>query len=119
MLRKSIFAYVAVVLLAGTMSSPGIAEQKFEPGELLVGYATPNDRDNAIKTLSGAKKTLRARGAPLDAIDVKPVSENAVRMRVTFPAAVLNATRNNPAEEIAVLQDLAKQLKDSDKSVRY
>jgi hypothetical protein len=100
--------------------TPGFAaEPRFVPGELLIGYTSASDRDTAIKKLSGAKETLRVRGEKLEAMDVQPMADKSVKLRLTFPARVLNATRNNPSEEKAVLDDIAKQLKDSDKSVQY
>src|SRR6516165_5986796 len=114
---KTCFGFAFVLLLSMT---PGFAaEPRFVPGELLIGYTSASDRDTAIKKLSGAKETLRVRGEKLEAMDVQPMADKSVKLKLTFPARVLNATRNNPSEEKAVLDDIAKQLKDSDKSVQY
>jgi hypothetical protein len=102
-----------------TIASSVAAEPKFEPGELLVGYVTSGDRDAALKRLAGAKDVLRVRGERLVNVEIQPVSEKAVKLHLTFPAPVLNVTHDNPSEEIAVLQDVAKQIKDADHSVEY
>jgi hypothetical protein len=52
-------------------------------------------------------------------MEIQPVADKAVKLHLTFPAPVLNVTHNNPSEEIAVLQDVAKQIKDADHSVEY
>lgn len=111
--------YVAFLFVFATVVSSVAAEPRFEPGELLVGYVTSSDRDAALKRLSGAKDVLRVRGERLVSVELQPVADKAVKLHLTFPAPVLSATHNNPSEEIAVLQDVAKQIKDADHSVEY
>jgi len=111
--------YVALLFVFAAVGSSVAAEPRFEPGELLVGYTTPSDRDAALKRLSGAKDVLRVRGERLVNVEIQPVDDKAVRLHLTFPAPVVSATHNNPSEEIAVLQDVAKQIKDADHSVEY
>jgi hypothetical protein len=111
--------YVALLFVFATVVSSVAAEPKFEPGELLVGYTTSSDRDAALKRLSGAKDVLRVRGERLVNVEIQPVADKAVKLHLTFPAPVLSVTHNNPSEEIAVLQDVAKQIKDADHSVEY
>jgi hypothetical protein len=119
MFRPGYVWSLAILLFLGIAVPAFAAEQKFEPGELVIGYATPNDRDNAMKKLNSAKDIPRVRGERLDALEAKPIAENAIKVRLTLPARVLRATRNNPSEELAVLQDVAKQLRENDPSVRY
>jgi hypothetical protein len=108
------------VLFFLSIIAPGFAaEPKFEPGELLIGYMTSNDRDRAIKKLAGAKDALRVRGERLEGVEAQPIAGNAVKLRLTFSAHVLSARRNNPSEEVADLQEVAKQLKETDPSVQY
>lgn len=119
MSRLSSLVYLALVFALATVVSSVAAEPRFEPGELLVGYATSSDRDTALKRLSGAKDVLQVRGERLVGVEVEPIADKAVKLHLTFPAPVLNVTHNNPSEEIAVLQDVAKQIKDADHSVQY
>jgi hypothetical protein len=111
--------YFAVLFFLSTIAPSFAAEPKFEPGELLIGYMTSNDRDRAIKKLTGAKDALRVRGERLEGLEAQPIAGNAVKLRLTFPAHVLSARRNNPSEEVADLQEVAKQLKETDPSVQY
>jgi len=111
--------YLALLFVLGTVGSSVAAEPMFEPGELLVGFASSSDRDAALKRLSGAKDILRVRGERLVSVEVQPIADKTVKLHLTFPAPVLSATRNNPTEEIAVLQDVAKQIRDTDNSVQY
>jgi hypothetical protein len=119
MSRLSSLVYLALVFVLGTVVPSVAAEPRFEPGELLVGYATSSDRDTALKRLSGAKDVLRVRGERPIGVEVEPIADKAVKLHLTFPAPVLNVTHNNPSEEIAVLQDVAKQIKDADHTVQY
>jgi outer membrane biosynthesis protein TonB len=109
----------AVLFFLSTIAPSFAAEPKFEPGELLIGYMTSNDRDRAIKKLAGAKDALRVRGERLEGVEAQPIAGNAVKLRLTFSAHVLSARRNNPSEEVADLQEVAKQLKETDPSVQY
>jgi hypothetical protein len=111
--------YVALLFVFATVIPSVATDPKFEPGELLVGYVTSGDRDAALKRLAGAKDALRVRGERLVNVEALPVADKAVKLHLTFPPPVLSATRNNPSEEIAVLQDVAKQIKDADHSVEY
>jgi hypothetical protein len=108
-----------VLFFLSTIAPGFAAEPKFEPGELLIGYMTSNDRDRAIKKLAGAKDALRVRGERLEGVEAQPIAGNAVKLRLTFSAHVLSARRNNPSEEVADLQEVAKQLKETDSSVQY
>jgi hypothetical protein len=111
--------YFAVLFFLSTIAPSFAAEPKFEPGELLIGYMTSNDRDRALKKLTGAKDALRVRGERLEGVEAQPIAGNAVKLRLTFSAHVLSARRNNPSEEVADLQEVAKQLKETDPSVQY
>jgi len=108
-----------VLFFLSTIAPGFAAEPKFEPGELLIGYMTSNDSDRAIKKLAGAKDALRVRGERLEGVEAQPIAGNAVKLRLTFSAHVLSARRNNPSEEVADLQEVAKQLKETDSSVQY
>jgi hypothetical protein len=110
---------IALFFVFATVASSVAAEPKFEPGELLVGYVTSGDRDAALKRLTGAKDALRVHGERLVNVEIQPFAEKAVKLRLTFPAPILSVTQDNPSEEIAVLQDVAKQIKDADHSVEY
>jgi hypothetical protein len=112
--------YFALIFVFATVVASSVADEpKFEPGELLVGYVTSGDRDAALKRLAGAKDILRVRGEQLVNVEIQPVADKSVKLHLTFPAPVLSVTQNNPSEEIAVLQDVAKQIKDADHSVEY
>jgi hypothetical protein len=112
-----LFAAAALQLLATPMA---LADQsKFEPGELLVGYQRPADRDQAAKNLSSVKDLIQVRGSNPERVQVQIVGDRSLKLRLKFPDKVLRTSRNNSAEELALLQDVAKRLKDSDTSVRY
>jgi hypothetical protein len=94
-------------------------QSKFEPGELLVGYERPADRDHAAKDLSSVKDLIQVRGSKPERVQVQIIGDRSLKLRLTFSDKALNSSRNNSAEALALLQDVAKQLKDRDASVRY
>ena len=94
-------------------------QSKFEPGALLVGYQRPADRDQAAKNLSSVKDLIEVRGSNPERVQVQIVGDKSLKLQLTFSDKVLNFSRNNSAKELALLQDVAKQLKDRDGSVRY
>ena len=107
----------AVLLFACPIA---LADQpKFEPGALLVGYEKSTDRDRAVSVLADIKDAVRIRGGKLEEVRVEIVSDKAVKLRFKFPDSVLSATRNDPGQELGLLQDVARQLKQNDPSIRY
>jgi hypothetical protein len=107
----------AVLLFAQPIA---LADQpKFEPGALLVGYEKSTDRDRAVSVLASIKDTVRIRGGKLEEVRVEIVSDKTVKLRFKFPDSVLSATHNDPGQELGLLQDVARQLKQNDPSIRY
>jgi hypothetical protein len=109
-------AYLLAAATLQLFAAPmALADQsKFEPGELLVGYQRPADRDQAAKNLSSVKDLIEVRGSNPERVQVQIVGDRSLKLRLTFPDKVLSPSRNNSAEELALLQDVAKQLKDRD-----
>jgi subtilisin family serine protease len=89
------------------------------PGELLVGFQTDQDREQLIDKLEETKGRLRARGEPPAAITVERISGSALSLRIEFPDRIRSRLDGNPEEELALLLDLARQLKANDSKIRY
>jgi subtilisin family serine protease len=89
------------------------------PGELLVGFASDQDRDRLIGRLEETRERLRARGEPPAAITVEPRSGSALKLRIEFPERIRSRLDGNPEDELALLQDLARQLKANDSRIQY
>ena len=117
--RAGCHALILATLLPFALSIVLADQPKFEPGALLVGYEKSTDRDRAVSMLAGVKDSVRVRGGKLEAVQVEVVSDKAVKLRFKFPDQVLNATRNDPEQELGLLQDVARQLKQNDGSIRY
>jgi hypothetical protein len=97
-----------------------LADQpKFESGALLVGYERSTDRDRAASVLASIKDAVRIGGGKLEEVRVEIVSDKALKLLFKFPDGILSATRNDPGLELALLQDVARQLKQNDPSIRY
>jgi hypothetical protein len=71
------------------------------------------------RKLTAAKEVIEIRGERLMGIEGQPIAHKAAKLRLTFSALVSSATQNDPAEELAVLQEVAKQLKEIDHKIRY
>jgi serine protease len=93
--------------------------QRFVPGELIIGYNSSQERDDAIRNINEKKDTFRVRGANPVNTQVKKVGENGLVLRLDFPEAVKRGTRSNPVSEYSLLEEAAKQLKESDPRVKY
>ena len=119
MSQRAIYLVSFATLLAFAPPIAMADQSNFQPGELLVGYSNSVDRDHAAQNLSHSKDLLQVRGDKLEDVQVQPVGDKALRLVLRFPYKVRSATRDNPADQLALLIDVARQLKDNDGSIRY
>jgi subtilisin family serine protease len=109
--------------LAADRGHAQTATQPFVPGEIIVGYKSAKDRDTALKEMTaganGRTRGLRGGGEPLASVRGEAVGEMAVKLRVQFSPSVRQATQRSPADELKALQEVARQVKESDSRVKY
>jgi serine protease len=119
---------IALIGLTGTGLLPALADyahaqgnpsQPFVPGELIIGYKSPQDREDAIREMRQTKEKLRVRGEIPNDMQTNKVGETALRVRIDFPNAIKRSTRDSPTSELLLLQETAKQLKENDPRVKY
>jgi subtilisin family serine protease len=89
------------------------------PGELLIGFETDQDRDQLIENLDQARSRLRARGEAPAGLTVERRSGSALSLRVEFPENVRSRLLTNPEDELALLEELARQLKTENRKIKY
>jgi subtilisin family serine protease len=89
------------------------------PGELLVGFETDQDRDQLIENIDQARSRLRARGEAPAGITVERRSGSALSVRIEFPENIRSRLSANPEDELALLEELAQQLKTGNSKIKY
>jgi hypothetical protein len=125
-MRAGLAAWIIILIeaiaLAGAPASVLLAQtsgRSFEPGELIVGYKSPDDREHALRQLNSAVVSLHVRGEPVENLQVQPVGLSAVKLRFNLPDKVQATTAKDSGTELQVLQDLAAQIKNDDDRVKY
>jgi serine protease len=120
-LRIGVIGFIGIWLLqalADRADAQGSPPQQFVPGELIVGYKTPQDREDAIRDMRDKKEKMRVRGEIPSDVQVRKVGESSLAVHIDYPTINRN-TRDNPASEYTLLEEVAKQLKDNDSRVKY
>ena len=116
----SCFVAGVLTLAAGERSFGQTADTPpYVPGELLVGFANDRDRDQVVNQLGATKERLRARGEPPATMALERRSGSALLLKIELPENVKSRLGGDPADELSVLQDFARQLKAGDSRIRY
>jgi hypothetical protein len=114
------FSYLILAALLLLAPSVVLADQAgFVPGELVIGYAQPADRDRALSNFASLKDAVQIGGSKLREVSAESVSDKAVKLQFKFPESVKSESRPRPEQELGLLQDVARQLKQSDPTIRY
>jgi|ERR1019366_1508989 hypothetical protein len=121
MTRKAIITLIAGLTVLSGLSNYACAQttRPFEPGEIIVGYKSSNDRDTALQQFMGAKDSLSVRGQKINTVHVQAMGPLAVKLRINLPADVKMQAATDPTIELAVLRELAAQIMSSDARVKY
>src|SRR5215471_731567 len=116
-------ALVAVAALGvyGLVNDAGAQTRTpaFAPGELIVGYGSQNDRDQALKELNSSKDNVSVRGERAGNVEYQAVGGRSLKLRMDLPVRMRGQTDQQPGLELQVLQETAAQLKASDKRIKY
>lgn len=91
----------------------------FVPGELIVGYKSQSDRDNAVESLKAGQNNPTVRGQQAESTQIQPVSDTAVKLRFTLPEKVRADAASSPEFQARILREVATQIKADNKNVRY
>ena len=95
------------------------AEQPFVPGELIVGYESDQARREAMQKAGTASDSVQLRGERPAGVQVEELGETALIFHIEFPDSIKQATRGNPASELALLRELGARMKQSDSRIKY
>jgi serine protease len=89
------------------------------PGEILIGFASGADRDALISQLETTRQRLRAGGETPAGLNAVRRSGAAMKLKIEFPDSIKTRLRSDPNAELALLQEIARQLKANNPNVRY
>ena len=124
-MRSIVFVVAGLIAIASSPSLVGRAHAQatpamdFVPGELIVGYYTEQDVQDAKQKIANATDGVRVRGNRPAGIQVEEHGDASLVFRIEFPESIRQATRGDPASELALLQELAQQIKQNDSRVKY
>jgi serine protease len=115
---------VVAVLLAATSAEHVLAQSiggvpRHVPGEILIGFASGADRDALINQLEATRQRLRAGGETPAGLNAVRRSGSAMKLKIEFPENIKVRLRSDPKAELALLQEIARQLKASNPNVKY
>jgi len=89
------------------------------PGQLLIGFESSADREALLNQLDQTKEGIRANGERPSDVVVERRGENAVIIKIEYPANMRERLRGDPDAELAVLREIAGQLKASNSKITY
>jgi len=111
---------IAAIISAFAVSAPAIAQQQgaqFVPGELIVGYNSPEERNSAIGELNAPR--LRTRGLTVDSVQAQPMGETSIKLRIEQPGRITTRGLQNPQADLQALEQFARDIKERDTRVKY
>jgi serine protease len=114
-------AVVAALTVYGLVNDAGAQTRTpaFAPGELIVGYGSQNDRDQALKELNSSKDNVSVRGERAGNVEYQAVGGRSLKLRMDLPVRMRGQTDQQPGLELQVLKETAEQLKARDKRIKY
>ena len=92
------------------------ASQNFVPGELIVGYKSEQDRDSALNDIRSGEGKLRGPGG--SGVQAEELGETGLKLSFDFSGITRGPSENSPSD-LALLQGIAKSLRESDNRVKY
>jgi hypothetical protein len=91
----------------------------FEPGELIIGYQSPDDRERALEKLKETQNKVTVRGQIIDRVELKPVGRSALLLIISWPNELKPQMQADPVAELQILQELALHIKNEDQNIKY
>ncbi len=107
---------LSLCVVAPVLAAPAFAQdkaQKFVPNELIIGYGTPEERNQAIDELKTQNRKTRSLNA--QKLEAQPLGDTSLKLRIERPK-----TRGiKGTDELDGLQDAAKTIKKNNPQVKY
>jgi subtilisin family serine protease len=119
---KNAAACLAQILLASGLAAGAEAQTSappFESGEMIVGYYTQVGREQAAQELRASQDSLRVRGEKAENLQIQPVGNAALKLRIALPTGIRAQATKDPALELQALQEMAKDIRASDNRIKY
>jgi len=119
-----VLSFVVALLLAAT-AAQRVSGQTIGgvpphvPGEILIGFTSNAERDALLNQLETTRQRLRAAGEAPAGLNAVRRSGSALKLKIEFPETIKVRLRGNPAAELALLQEIARQLKMQNPNIRY
>jgi len=120
LLRWICFVVAALTVVPAEQAfsqTPGTASHV--PGQLLIGFQSPADRESLLNQLDQAKEGIRAGGERPSDVVVARRGESGMIIKIEYPANLRERMRGDPNAELAVLREIAGQLKASNNKITY
>jgi subtilisin family serine protease len=120
MLHKSLVLICGAVLMFVANEDAVIAQTAapaFVPGDLVLGYQSQADRDQALQSFHQVRDNASIRGAPVANADFQAVGGSSIR--VHLPSLTRERGIRGSAGDLQTLQDTAARIKQNDKRVIY
>jgi subtilisin family serine protease len=125
MLRKpKLFTGRLAAVFLGTFVLPLAAQQppparEFVPGQLIVGFKSPQALDRAVDELKQAEQSggLAARGARSSSVGIERLSDKSAKVNFDFRSR--SGTKLAEGAELEALEDYAKALTQQNPNVEY
>lgn len=118
--------FIAAGLAAAMLSDAATAQesrkeeaQKFVAGELIVGYATPQDREQAVRDMLTSGARLYARGLDLPAQQARAIGAQAALIQVRIPSPQRSGDAGSSAASLSALRAYAAKIRERDSTVKY
>jgi subtilisin family serine protease len=117
------FAMITLSLVAALSDSTGAdaaGAPRFAPGDIIIGYRSTQDREDAVKEINAAKDSFTVRGdEKADGLVASPMGSTGIKLHIEMPVTVRGDASKDPNAERKVLEDLATKIKESDARVKY
>src|ERR1051325_627329 len=91
--------------------------EDFVPGELLIGVASPEDCGPLLRQLE--RNSYRPGGDRLAGVKAATTGGSTLKLKVAFSDTTRKRLREAPGSELALLEELARQIKAENACVRY
>ena len=113
----SFFAISLALIFPDVGQAQQSPAREFVPGDLMIGFASEQDREAAAKKLR--EKKLGVRGEKAAGVHVETVGPTGLLLHIELPESLKPRDSWQSASELSLLEEIANKLKASNPSVVY
>lgn len=112
-------SFLCTILSAHAEAQNSVASE-FQPGELIVGYRSAEQRDEAIGLLKGKASSFQLmNGESAEQVDLQKHGSSEIRLKVTLPPGVQALAASDKNAERKILEELSSKIRADDPNVEY